>query len=65
MDVFDADGVNLGRFRANRRPRLLPGCSARYAIDLSSLPPGMYSGLAIADAGSDQVFGSEYTLDTR
>ena len=65
VDVFDAGGASMGRFQAKRRSRLLPGCSARYDLDLTSLPSAQYTGLAIADAGSDQVFGSDYTLDLR
>jgi hypothetical protein len=65
LDVFDATGTNLGRFRSKRQSGLLPGCSARYVVDLGALAPGEYTGLAIADAGLDQVFGAEYTLDLR
>lgn len=65
IDVFDAVGGSMGRFEAKRQARLLPGCSARYALDLTSLPSAEYTGLVIADAGADQVFGSDYTLDLR
>lgn len=65
IDVFDAKGASVGRFEAKRLSRLLPGCSSRYSLDLSGLPNGEYTGLAIADGGADQVFGSEYTLDLR
>lgn len=65
MDVFDHDGRNAGRFEATRRSTLLPGCSARYVLDLSTLPKGQYTALAVADAGPNQVFGSNFTLDAR
>lgn len=65
IDLFNSTGSNAGRVEADRRSRLLPGCSTRYLLDLSDLPPGEYAGLAIADAGTDQVFGADYTLDLR
>lgn len=65
IDLFDATGASAGRVQASRVSRLLPGCSARYLLDLSALPPAGYTGLAIADAGEDRVFGADYTLDLR
>lgn len=65
IDVLDERGANRGRFEARRSSRLLPGCSSRYTLDLTSLPAGRYSGLVIAEAGADRVFGSEYALDLR
>jgi hypothetical protein len=65
VEAFDQNGERAGRFEAKGQPSLLPGCSARYAMDLADLPPGTYTGLAVADAGADQVFGADYNLDLR
>ncbi len=60
-EVFDREGVALGRFDAQRL-RIYPGCSVRFRIDLSSLPPGEYSTLVVADNGDEHVFGARYDL---
>ncbi|MCK6501913.1 hypothetical protein L6R53_00670 [Myxococcota bacterium] len=65
IDLFGADGASAGRVTADQDSRLLPGCSTRFLLDLSTLPPASYTGLAIADAGGDMVFGADYQLDLR
>jgi hypothetical protein len=61
-ELYDAQGVSLGRFEAGRM-RLLPGCSARFRIDLTQVPAGKYTALIVADNGDDSVFGAKCLLD--
>lgn len=42
--------------------RLYPGSSAQFQIDVSALPGGTYRALLTADAGGDDVFGSQFDL---
>jgi hypothetical protein len=63
-EVHDAQGQSLGKFEA-RRIRIYPGCSARFAMDLSSLPAGQYNALVVADNGDEHVFGAQYKLDVK
>lgn len=65
IDLFDAEGAPAGRVTATQQSRILPGCSTRFLLDLSKLPRAAYTGLAIADAGGDLVFGADYQLDLR
>lgn len=65
IDLFDGSGQALGRVPADKQSLLLPGSSARFTIDLSGYPAGSYSGLVLADAGGDMVFGTDYHLDLR
>jgi hypothetical protein len=65
IDLFDQEGARVDRVEASSSSRLLPGCSARYRLDVSHLEPGLYNGLVIADGGDDQVFGTDYALDLR
>ena len=60
-EIFDQAGAALGRFDGQRL-RIYPGCSVRFLIDLSSLPPGNYSALVVADSGDENVFGARYEL---
>lgn len=65
IDLFDQEGARVDRVKASSNSRLLPGCSARYKLNVSHLAPGQYNGLVIADGGDDQVFGTDYALDLR
>jgi hypothetical protein len=60
-EVFDREGMALGRFDGQRL-RIYPGCSVRFWVDLSSLPPGEYSALVVADNGDEHAFGARYDL---
>lgn len=60
--LYDKTGASAGRFEGKRR-RLYPGCSARFHIDLTSVPPGDYTAMVVADNGDAYVFGARYTLD--
>jgi hypothetical protein len=60
-ELFDLQGVSIGRFHAGRRG-LYPGASARLRIPLEGVPPGKYHALVIADNGDEHVFGARYNL---
>jgi hypothetical protein len=61
VELFDAAGHRAGTF-TSRRGLLYPGTSLRQSFDLGAVPPGSYQALVVADAGGDQVFGAQYTL---
>ncbi len=61
-ELYDDRGSSLGRFTAGRR-RLYPGTSARWFVDLSDVPAATYTALIVADDGSDNLFGTQLTLD--
>lgn len=60
-EIYDENGLSLGRFEGNRM-RLYPECSGRFQIDLSQLAKGDYNALVVADNGDEHVFGSQYKL---
>ncbi len=62
VDVFDSKGTSMGRFPGSRS-RMYPGTSVRQLIDLGKLAPGTYKALVVVDAGGDDVFGAQYTLE--
>jgi hypothetical protein len=61
IEVFNSKGEKAGRF-VTEPGSILPGCSIRREIDISSLPKGIYSSLVIADCGQKDVFGLELKL---
>lgn len=42
--------------------RLYPGSAAQFQVDVSAAPAGTYHALVTADAGGDDVFGSQFDL---
>ncbi len=63
-EVFDGEGVALGRFDGQRL-RIYPGCSVRFRIDLSWLPAGEYFAMVVADNGDEHVYGARYDLSIK
>jgi len=61
LELFDAQGVSLGKFESGKT-RIYPGCSVRHRVDLTEVPPGEYSALAILDNGDSYVVGAQYQL---
>ncbi len=61
-ELFDAEGVSIGRFSAGRHG-LYPGSSTKVAIDFTGIPAGPYQALIVADNGDDHVFGARYNLE--
>jgi hypothetical protein len=47
---------------AGGQRRLYPATAARFQLDLSAVPAGAYHALLTADAGGDDVFGSQFEL---
>ncbi|MBI4417740.1 MAG: hypothetical protein HY563_03115 [Ignavibacteriales bacterium] len=61
LELFNEQGVSLGKY-VGIRYRIYPGTSVRQSIDLSSVPKGSYKALVVVDAGGEDVFGAQYTL---
>lgn len=61
LELFNKAGISQGKF-AGVRYRLYPGTSVRQTIDLTGVPQGEYKALVVVDAGGDDVFGAQYTL---
>ncbi len=64
VELFDQAGKNLGRFKSDQK-RIYPDCSARHKINLTSVPPGKYQALIVADNGDESVFGAKYDLEIK
>lgn len=63
LDVFDLQGRNMGRFKADRRS-LYASESKNFKIDIARLSPGAYKGLLAAeDDQNGQIFGSDINLN--
>jgi hypothetical protein len=64
LELHDASGHLTGKF-AGQRLRTFPATSVRNRIDLSVVPPGKYVALLVADAGRNDLFGTQLDLDVR
>jgi hypothetical protein len=62
VELFDAKGASKGKFPGHRY-RLYPGTSVRQMIGLHGVGPGTYKALVVVDAGGDDVYGAQYTLN--
>lgn len=62
LELHDAQGRMAGRF-SGRRLRTFPATSVRNRIDLSTVAPGKYLALLVADAGRNDLFGTRIELD--
>jgi hypothetical protein len=62
LELFDAKGLSIGKFESGKT-RIYPGCSVRHRFDLTAVPPGKYSALALLDNGDSYVVGAQYQLD--
>ncbi len=60
-EIFDSKGGSRGKFPGHMF-RMYPGTSVRQTIALGKLPPGSYKALVVVDAGGEDVFGAQYTL---
>lgn len=61
LELFNEQGVSLGKYLGIQY-RIYPGTSVRQTIDLSDVPKGSYKALVVVDAGGDDVFGAQYSL---
>jgi hypothetical protein len=62
VELFDSQGVSVGRFDAGRA-RVYPSCSVRAKVDLSKLPVGKYAAMVVLDSGEAEVMGAQYDLE--
>lgn len=62
VELFDGKGVSQGKF-PGQRYRLYPGTSVRQTIGLKGIGTGTYKALVVVDAGGDDVYGAQYTLE--
>jgi hypothetical protein len=61
VDLYDMTGNHIGKYEGDQL-RTYPGTSIRQKIALSSIQPGKYKALIIADCGEEDLFGIHYTL---
>jgi hypothetical protein len=61
VELFDAGGQSRGKI-PGARFRMYPGTSVRQTIQLKDVPAGTYKALVVVDAGGQDVFGAQYTL---
>jgi hypothetical protein len=61
LELYGQDGTRVKTISASREITY-PGTSLRQQFDLGTLPPGTYRALVTMDAGSNAVFGAQYTL---
>lgn len=61
VELFDTTGKTEGKI-PGARFRMYPGTSVRQLISLKDIPAGTYKALIVVDAGGDDVFGAQYTL---
>lgn len=61
IELYDVNGIQVGRVKTSSF-RIYPGTSVRYDFDLPDLIPGKYEALVVLDAGSDEMYGAQYSL---
>jgi len=62
VELFDGKGISKGKF-PGRTYRMYPGTSVRQVIELTGIAKGTYKALVVVDAGGENVFGAQYTLE--
>ncbi|HET6566692.1 MAG TPA: hypothetical protein VFG50_01935, partial [Rhodothermales bacterium] len=62
VELYDEDGNDAGRIDGTSL-RLYPGTSVRQRFSFGKELSGRYRALVFVDAGDDEVYGAEYTLD--
>ncbi len=61
IEPYSSDGVSFGRLDGVKN-RIYPGTSVRQRFQLGELDEGSYGALVVLDAGGDEVYGAEYSL---
>lgn len=61
-EIYDANGVSVGRFEGPRG-QLLPSCLSRREIELGGIKAGKYKALVVVDNGDQYVWGAQYDLE--
>ncbi|MBP6671643.1 MAG: hypothetical protein KA247_00765 [Bacteroidetes bacterium] len=62
VELFNNRGVSMGQY-PGMKYRIYPGTSVRQLIDVSKVKKGTYKAMVAVDAGGDNVFGAQYTLN--
>jgi len=62
IELYLEDGTLKGRHDGVQN-RIYPGTGVSQQISLGTIEPGNYRALVILDAGGENVFGAEYTLE--
>lgn len=62
-ELYNADGVSIGRYGQAGDNTFYPGCTTEAEIGLTGVPAGKHKALVIMDAGGEDVFGAQYDLD--
>jgi len=63
-ELYNSTGEKIGTF-GSQMARTFPGTSIRKRIDISSVEPGLYKTIIIADCGEDDLFGLDYSLEIK
>jgi hypothetical protein len=58
LELYNQQGSALSKLEGSTL-RLYPNTSGRFEIDLEGISPGKYTGLVVADAGGDDLFGAQ------
>jgi hypothetical protein len=58
LELYNQQGSALNKLEGSTL-RLYPNTSGRFEIDLKGVPPGKYTGLVVADAGGNDLFGAQ------
>lgn len=61
LELHDAKGAQRQGLPVGAQ-RLYPASAAQFQMDVSAVPKGTYRALVTADAGGDDVFGSQFDL---
>jgi hypothetical protein len=61
LDLHNAQGAQR-KGLSGAAQRLYPASAAQFQMDISAVPKGTYRALVTADAGGDDVFGSQFDL---
>ena len=61
VELYDQVGNLTHRFESDPK-RIYPGCSVRHSVDLTEVPAGRYTALAIVSGGTEEDFGAQYDL---
>ena len=62
LEAYSTQGEYIGRFQGSRY-RLYPGTARRFRVPMPEVEPGEYRVQVVADAGGENLFGANYTLE--
>jgi hypothetical protein len=64
VEIYDVQGNLMERFEGDAT-RLYPGMSNRQQVSVSHLPADNFEVLRVVEAGEENSFGAQYTLDLK